>query len=89
MIDVSSALTQLSPRRLQITFSIQQCTHLDSCTINGNCVSDVKKWTIRNELRLNESETEAVFCDPSKSSHPPDVLRIGQSDIPLAILPVT
>ena len=46
------------------------------------CVRDVKKWTIHNKLQLNEDKTEALLFDPSKSSDLPDVLRIGQSDIP-------
>ena len=48
----------------------------------SNCVSDVKKWTIHNKLQLNEDKTEALLFDPSKSSDLPDVLRIGQSDVP-------
>ena len=47
-----------------------------------NCVSDVKKWTIHNRLQLNEDKTEAQLFDPTKSSDLPNVLRIGQSDIP-------
>ena len=47
-----------------------------------NCVRDVKKWTIHNKLQLNEVKTEALLFDPTKSSDLPDVLRIGQSDIP-------
>ena len=47
-----------------------------------NCVSDVKKWTIHNKLQLNEVKTEALLFDPAKSSDLPDVLRVGQSDIP-------
>ena len=46
-----------------------------------DCVSDVKKWTIHNKLQLNEDKTEALLIDPSKSSHLPYLLRIGQSDI--------
>ena len=45
-------------------------------------MSDVKKWTIHKKLQLNEDKTEALLFDPSKSSDLPDVLRIGQSDIP-------
>ena len=51
------------------------------CNIQ-NCVSDVKKWTIHNRLQLNEDKTEAQLFDPTKSSDLPNVLRIGQSDIP-------
>ena len=47
-----------------------------------NCVRDVKKWTIHNKLQLNEVKTEALLFDPAKSSDLPDVLRVGQSDIP-------
>ena len=47
-----------------------------------NCVKDVKKWTIHNKLQLNEVKTEALLFDPAKSSDLPDVLRVGQSDIP-------
>ena len=47
-----------------------------------NCVSDVKKWTIHKKLQLNEDKTEAQLFDPTKSSDLPNVLRIGQSDIP-------
>ena len=47
-------------------------------------VSDVKKWTIHNKFRLNGDYTEALLFDPSKSFDPPDVLRIGQSDIPFS-----
>ena len=46
------------------------------------CVSNVKKWTIHNKLKLNEDKTEALLFDPSKSSDLPDVLRIGQSNRP-------
>ena len=42
----------------------------------------VEKWTIHKKLQLNEDKTEALLFDPSKSSDLPDVLRIGQSDIP-------
>ena len=49
-----------------------------------NCVSDVKKWTTHNKLQLNEDKTEALLFDPSKSSDLPDVLRIGQSDMPFS-----
>ena len=48
-----------------------------------NCVSVVKKWAIHNKLQLNEGETEALLFDPFKSSDLADVLRIGQSDIPV------
>ena len=47
-----------------------------------NCVSDVKRWTIHNRLQLNEDRTEALPCDPSKSSDLPDVLNTDQSHIP-------
>ena len=46
------------------------------------CVRNVKKWTINNKLQLNENKTEALLFDPLKFSDLPDVLRIGQSDIP-------
>ena len=37
---------------------------------------------LNNKFRLNGDYTEALLFDPSKSFDPPDVLRIGQSDIP-------
>ena len=46
-----------------------------------NCVSDRKKWTI-HKFHLNEDKTEALLFGPTKSSNLPDVLRIGQNDIP-------
>ena len=47
-----------------------------------NCVSDVKKWTIHNKFQMNEDKTEALLFGRFKSSDLPDVLKIGQSDIP-------
>ena len=41
-----------------------------------------QKWTIHHKLHLNEDETEALLFDPSRSSDFPDVLKIGQYDIP-------
>ena len=49
------------------------------------CAQDVKEWTLRNKLQLNEDKTEALLIDPSSiSTEPPSSITVGDNDIPFS-----
>ena len=66
--------------QLYITFSAKE----RSCAIQKleGCLNDVKSWSIKNKLALNDSKTELVHFFSKYSSDVPQIsVRMGQSVI--------
>jgi len=75
-------------------YNLTHCFITDSLVCNiQNCVSNVKKKKKKGGppttgwMKLNENKTETLLFDLFKSSDLPDVLKIGQLDIPFCNSP--
>ena len=50
------------------------------------CCHEIKRWMMKNKLKLNEQKTEVLLCGPpsSRKSVPVDSLLVGEASIPLS-----